>query len=168
MNKPIKDFEKLYLIYDDGKVWSIKRKRFLKYEINSAGYARVALYKNDKIVHRFVHRLVAEAFIDNPSSLPQVNHKDENKLNNHVDNLEWVSAVENTNYGTGLQRRVCQQINNPKRSRSVSQYDSDFNLICTFPSLMEAERQTGFANTNICQACKETYRTVGGYYWRYE
>lgn len=167
MNKPIKDFEKLYLIYDDGKVWSIKRNKFISQEVMNTGYIRVSLYKNKKIYHKFVHRLVAEAFIPNPGSLPQVNHKDENKQNNCLDNLEWMSALENTNYGSGLKRRVKKQINNEKRSRAVIQYDSNFNEINRYPSIKEAERQTGYANTNIGLACRELYRTVGGYYWRY-
>lgn len=168
MHKPIKDFEELYLIYDDGKVWSIKRKQYLKQEMMNTGYFRVSLYKNGTIYHKFVHRLLAETFIPNPDNLPCVNHKDENKQNNTLSNLEWITQKDNTNYGTGLARRVQQQINNPHRSRRVVQYDLDFNEIRKYPSIMEAERQTGYANTNISKACKETRRTVGGCYWRYE
>ena len=65
MYKPIKDFETLYVIYDDGKVWSIKRNKYINQEIMNTGYARVSLYKNKKIYHKSVHRLVAEAFLPN-------------------------------------------------------------------------------------------------------
>ena len=167
MYKPIKDFEELYLIYDDGKVWSVKRRKDISQEIMSTGYIRVGLYKNGKVHHKFVHRLVAEAFIPNPNNLPQANHKDENKANNCVDNLEWMTPVDNTNYGTGLKRRTEKQINNAYRSKPVIQYDLNFNKINTYPSIKEAERQTGCANSNIALACKETYRTVGNSYWRY-
>ena len=168
MNKPIKDFEEQYLIYDDGSVWSISKQRFLSQYPHTSGYLRVTLWKNGKGTHKYVHRLVAEAFLENPNDLPQVNHKDENKHNNNLNNLEWISALDNTRYGTGLQRRVEQQINNSKRSKKIIQYDLNMKEIARFPSIMEAQRVTGFANTNISKACKETYRTVGGYYWRYD
>ena len=168
MNKPIKDFEDQYLIYDDGSVWSLSKERFLSQDPHTSGYLRVTLWKDGKGTHKYVHRLVAEAFLDNPNNLPQVNHKDENKHNNNLDNLEWISALDNTRYGTGLQRRIERQINNPKRSKKIIQYDLNMQEIARFPSIMEAQRVTGFANTNISKACKETYRTVGGYYWRYD
>ena len=166
MNKPIEGFEN-YLIYDDGRVWSIKRSRFLKQETKKDGYLRVGLYKNDKIYHKYIHRLVAEAFISNPNNLPEVNHKDENKENNNVDNLEWMTSLDNTNYGTCIQRRTEKLINNIGKSKMVLQYDKNMNKIDAFPSIKEAERQTGLANTNIGLACRETHRTCGGYYWRY-
>lgn len=74
--------------------------------INARGYVRVSLKKNSNNQGARVHRLVAMAFIDNPENKPYVNHKDENKNNNNVDNLEWVTAEENTNWGTGIERRA--------------------------------------------------------------
>lgn len=167
-SKPIKDFEDLYLIYEDGSVWSLTRKRFLSQDPHTSGYLRVTLWKEGKGIHKYVHRLVAEAFLPNPDNLPQVNHKDENKHNNCIDNLEWMSALDNTRYGTGIKRRIEKQINSPKRSRKIIQYDLNMTEVARYPSIMEAQRITGYANTNISKACKETFRTVGGYYWRYE
>ena len=162
MNKPIKDFENLYLIYDDGKVWSIKRRRFLKYEINNAGYARVALYKNDKIVHKFVHRLVAEAFIPNPENKPYVNHKDGVRYNNRIENLEWVTPSENT------QHAVDTGLIGLQRSRAVRQYSLMGVWLMSFDSATEASRQTGAQQSKITDCCKGNRRTAGNYQWRYE
>ena len=85
---------------------SVKGKRLIPTPIQR-GYAGVTLYDNGKKITKCVHTLVATAFIDNPNGLPQVNHKDENKLNNRVDNLEWCTCSYNINYGTGNNRRSC-------------------------------------------------------------
>lgn len=95
-----------YLIYEDGRLYSKKVNRFLKGKIDNSGYRVYALAINDKLSSNgkrlskmcYAHRLVATYFIPNPDNLPMVNHKDENKLNNHYSNLEWVTAKENTNY----------------------------------------------------------------------
>ena len=100
----IPDFE--YKISNLGRVWSIRRNRFLKERISNCGYARVALAKNGTYKHLSIHRLVALAFIPNPENKPEVNHKDGNKLNNHVDNLEWNTSSENQKHAfkNGLQK----------------------------------------------------------------
>lgn len=99
----IKGFEGLYAITEDGQVWGYKRKKFLK--LGNKGHICVCLYDKEGKAHwPLVHRLVAEAYIPNPDNKPQVNHKDEDPTNNHVDNLEWVTAKENCNYGTRIQR----------------------------------------------------------------
>lgn len=101
--KDIKGFEGLYQVSNKGNV----KNRFNKLisQENCKGYLRVHLHKNSKYSHFLVHRLVAEAFIDNSSNLPQVNHKDEDKTNNCVENLEWCDAKYNVNYGTSNYRR---------------------------------------------------------------
>lgn len=93
--RDIKGFEGLYKISDDGKVFSIRRNKILIPKIDKYGYYSVVLYKN-KNYCRTIHRLVAETFIDNPNNYPVVNHKDSNKLNNSVDNLEWCTVRYNT------------------------------------------------------------------------
>lgn len=103
MYRQIKGYENLYEIDTNGNVKSLRRNILLKQSI-ICGYSCVGLYKNKKQKMFKVHRLVAEAFIANPDNLPEVNHKDENKLNNCVDNLEWCTKKYNSNYGTRVER----------------------------------------------------------------
>ena len=98
--KPIKGYEGLYYIAEDGRVYSCIQNKWLKTRINKDGYPIVNLQMKTK----YIHRLVAEAFIPNPDNLPVVNHKDENKLNFSIDNLEWCTYEYNRNYGTGIER----------------------------------------------------------------
>lgn len=103
-----------------------------------------------------VHRLVAECFIPNPESLPQINHKDENKQNNVVSNLEWCTQEYNVNYGTGKQRRVAAQRtfykDGSKYDRPISQF-KDGELVATFRSARDAARVTG---------CHHAYAVANG------
>lgn len=100
--KPIKDFED-YEVSDCGRVRN-KDGRTLKPYVNHKGYLKVGLFKSGKCHKKRVHRLVAEAFIENPHDYPQVNHKDENKKNNRVDNLEWCTNQQNQDYSRMLRR----------------------------------------------------------------
>lgn len=102
--KPIKGFEDLYLIYSDGRVYSFIKHDFLKPRMSMDGYERVALCKDGKRYEYRVHRLVAEAFIQNPDNLPQVNHKDFNRSNNILDNLEWCTNKQNCQYSISNNR----------------------------------------------------------------
>ena len=110
--KDIIGYEGQYAVTEDGKVWSYKTKRFLVTSVHRNGYIKVSLWKNNKQKTYFMHRLVAEAFIPNPDNLPQVNHKDENKTNNCVSNLEWCTHKYNNNYGS--KRDATKGVNNPK------------------------------------------------------
>ena len=113
--KDIDGYENLYQVSNIGRVKSLettkgkgagnyaREERILKMG-KARGYYRVALCNKGEIQQFSVHRIVAQAFIENPNKLPQVNHKDENKLNNHVDNLEWCTQRENLNYGTRAER----------------------------------------------------------------
>lgn len=94
--KEIKDFPGYY-ITEDGRVFSDKQSKLkeLKIQCSNKGYYMIGFKKNKKQYFKSIHRLVAEHYINNPYSLPQVNHIDENKLNNHVSNLEWVTQKEN-------------------------------------------------------------------------
>ena len=98
--KDIKNYEGIYQISNLGRVKSLhnNKERLLKLHRKPDGYIQVVLCKNYKIVSRLTHRLVAEAFIPNPDNLPEVNHKDEDKTNNCVDNLEWCNSSYNKNY----------------------------------------------------------------------
>lgn len=111
--RAVPGYEGLYEVSDQGRVRSIDRydsigrlrkKRYIKLLLHSSGYFSVGLSKKGKVTIYLVHRLVAQVFIPNPLGLPQVNHKDEDKLNNNVDNLEWCTAKYNNNYGTSRDR----------------------------------------------------------------
>lgn len=97
-----------YLISENGELYSIKSRKYIKPRINENNYLIIDLYKNNIRKTYKLHRLVAQAFLDNPDNLPQVNHKDGNKLNNNVDNLEFCTASQNTQHAwdNGLKENV--------------------------------------------------------------
>ena len=100
MIKEITDFPK-YLIDTDGNIYNKRTNKKLKISDNGRGYKKVGLYTEEgKMVNKYIHRLVAETFIDNPNNLSEVNHIDEDKSNNCVDNLEWCDRKYNNNYGS--------------------------------------------------------------------
>lgn len=109
----IKGYEGKYAVTKTGKIWSYPKTKagvnthngkYLKPAVNSKGYLRVnLLVKNNR---HFVHRIVASAFIPNPKNLPQVNHKDGNKHNNHFSNLEWITNIENARHGRKLHAKI--------------------------------------------------------------
>ena len=101
--KDIKGFEGLYAITEDGRVYNYKTKRYLT-GTKGDGYVTVELRKDGKSKWLLVHRLVAEAYLENPNNYPVVNHKDEIKNHNWVDNLEWCTQKDNVNHGTARQR----------------------------------------------------------------
>ena len=101
--RTIKDFPG-YKISDTGEIYSNKRNKILR-QREKKNYKMATLYNGDVRRHLLVHRLVAEAFIDNPDNLPQINHKDENPQNNNVQNLEWCTQKYNNNYGTKKERQ---------------------------------------------------------------
>lgn len=107
--KPLKE-DSDYLIYNDGRLYSKKANRFLKGKIDNVGYQVYRLAIKNELTGKigkmlYAHRLVAEYFIPNPNNLPYVHHKDENKLNNSVNNLEWVTPSENSNHYLELNGR---------------------------------------------------------------
>jgi hypothetical protein len=130
--KPIKYYEDSYMVSNYGRVKSIERtlyrpdgtvcgyikEHYVSQHDNGRGYLFVNLYKNNKAKREYVHRLVALTFIDNPNNLPQVNHKDEDKQNNFVDNLEWCDCAYNNSYGTKIARTIETCRNNSFYERS--------------------------------------------------
>lgn len=136
--------------------------RLLKQYINKEGYCVVKLQTDDKPVTRKVHQLVAKEFLDNPFCYTQVNHIDENKSNNNVENLEWCNASYNSNYGTR---------NSRLRSASgirVAQYSIDGTLLKIWDSISQASQSFGCSTTCcIKRVCKGERRTYRGFVWRY-
>jgi hypothetical protein len=109
--KPIRDYENLYSITEDGIVYSHINKKYLKPVKQHTGYATANLYKNGKMKVYTIHRLVANAFLDKPQNLNTVNHKDFNKLNNHVSNLEWCTNQYNIKHSRST--GICSGEKNP-------------------------------------------------------
>lgn len=157
--KPIKDYDGYY-VTEDGRVWSDKSKKFLKVRDNGTGYLYVGL-KKDVQYNRYIHRLVAETFIPNPNNLPCVNHKDEDKTNNKVENLEWCSYEYNNNYGCHNQKIA------DKASKAIVQLDKYGNVIREWKSAREVENTLGIANQNIAKVLKGKRKRAGGYGWKY-
>lgn len=160
-----------YQVSNFGKVKSLKfgKERILKPSKMPNGYLHVCLFKDGKPNWRLIHRLVAEAFIPNPNSLPCVNHKDENKKNNHVENLEWCDVKYNTNYGTRNERVAKAETNHPQKSKAVLQLSLDGTFVKEWPSAMEIQRQLGFRCGNISHCCLGgRYKTAYGFIWKYK
>lgn len=166
-------YEGLYQISNFGRVKSLKyhrsdKERILKPKKEKNGYLQINLYKDEKLKTMFIHRLVANAFIPNEDIFKtQINHKDENKENNNVNNLEFSTPKENSNYGTRNERMAKAKINHPKKSKQVNQYSLDGNFIRSFPSTMEIERQLGFSNVCISACCLGKQKTAYNYIWKY-
>lgn len=176
--KDIPGYEGLYQASNLGKIKSLKKEKWNRFtyissperilsQSNSRGYSIVILTKGKKRKTIGTHRLVAQTFIPNPNNYPQVNHKDGNKQNNNVTNLEWCTASYNIKHAfdNGLKKpkkgkeNVC--------SKSICQYDKNMNLIKIWGSMKEAEREIGVDHSTILRCAKKRQKTAGGYVWRY-
>ena len=181
--RDIAGYEGKYMVSNTGKVKSLNysntgKEGILEAHANEKGYLRVMLCKDGKKKVYRVHRLVAQAFIPNPDNLPQVNHIDENKENNCMDNLEWVTCSENINHGTRNQR-VVEKLKGrklseesvkkvaEKLSKPVFSVDKVTGEIKNFPSAIEASRQTGIDKGNITRCCQGKLKSAKGFYWHY-
>ena len=160
--KDMKGFESKYKISSNGNCYSYFLNRNLKPTIDTNGYLLYKLSKDGKQYTIRVHRLVALHFIDNPYNLPQVNHKDEDKTNNNVNNLEWCDAKYNINYGTCIERMKKHQ-----HSKPVLQYTLDGQFVKEWESLAEAHRN-GFHRSHIIDCCRGKLKTHKGFIWKYK
>ena len=176
--KDVVGYEGLYKVSNKGNIHSLERLnsrgrkcggRMLKPRHHAGGYLRVSLYENGIKKDELVHRLVLEAFVENPNNLPEVNHRDEVKDNNELSNLEWCDAGYNINYGT----------RNEKISKKVRAINVETGEVITFNSTQEAGSK-GYAQSGVAAACKGVYkdsktgkliggdgRTYKGYRWYY-
>lgn len=153
-----------YQVSNIGNVRSLKKNKIRQLKIfdNGYGYLRVSLNINGKIKSEKVHRLVAKAFIPNPNDYPCINHIDENKYNNNVNNLEWCSYSYNNCYG----KRIKKVVN--KTSKKVFQYDKQGNFIREWNSAMEIQRELGYRANSICSCCNGKYKTSYNFIWKYK
>lgn len=169
--KPIENFEDRYAISNLGNVKSYIRNPdgdVLLGQIDKKGYRLVKLYDgNGHSKTCKIHRLVAMAFIPNPNNYQQVNHKDEVKINNCVNNLEWCDQTYNINYGTKIQRTT--EKNMCCESTSLKVYSVDENGHKEYyDSIGEAERATGLSHSNIVRTLKGRTRHCGKFEWHYQ
>ena len=168
--KDIKGYEGKYQVSNFGNVKSLNynhtgKEQLLKPVQYNNGYLCINLYKPLK---RFlIHRLVANAFIPNPDNLPCVNHKDENKHNNHVYNLEWCTNKYNINYGTCIERIRETQLNDPNKSKKVYQYTLDGKFVREWKSTQECGRN-GFNQGAVSSCCRGEIKTYKGFKWSFE
>lgn len=183
--KDIYGYEGLYQVSNLGRVRSLPRNgtvndiKILKQKRDN-GYLRISLKKNGFLKTFSVHRLVAQAFLPNDDLFKtQINHKDENKENNNVKNLEWCDAAYNNNYGTHQQRSAKSRLNHPNMSKQVNQYSLDGNFIRSFQSTKEIQRQLGFSQGHIIKCCNGGYfdkrrnkfvniTQCNGFIWKYK
>lgn len=164
--KDIEGYEGLYQVSNLGRVKRLKgtymsTERILKPRGNNTGYLQVHLCKNSKSKFDKVHRLVAQAFIPNPENKPQVNHIDENKTNNMVSNLEWVTVKENNNHGTRIERAI---ISNQKKVKAIDIANGEYNY---YESIKACGRELGIDPSSITKQLKGKLKQTGGYVFEY-
>lgn len=186
--KPILGYEGLYEVSNYGNIRScgLLRKRMTRWGTMSTyyrkphmmavskcsnGYLFVTLSKENKTKEmKLVHRLVDEAFLPNPNNLPCVNHKDESRTNDHVDNLEWCDFSYNQRYGSHSEKNVESSRRGRKdkwRPKYILQYSLDHKLIAVYPSLSDACRQTGSDPKSVWHSIYRSKhkRKAKTYYW---
>lgn len=198
---PVVGYEGLYEISNLGKVKSLRdnngkpREKILRQGKMKNGYLYVVLCKEGKVKTFLIHRLVAQAFIQNPNNYQTVNHIDENKENNCIDNLEWMDMKQQVNHGTCIQRRVAHtdykafqekrvantdykaiaakidykeigRKNAEKQSKRVYQYSLDSTLVAIWQSTRECGRQ-GYNQGNVAACCRGELKSHKGYIWSY-
>lgn len=150
-----------YLISSCGTVKNIKTSRILKQQDNGKGYKLVDLCKDGKATKKYIHRLVALAFICNPNGYKEVNHIDENKSNNHVSNLEWCTHAYNMRYGNCI-RNIGKSKNRFKKP--IIQLTKDGRYLKTYSGINEASRVTGVHIWSISESINKGW-LGGGYRW---
>ena len=162
--KDIKNYEGLYQISNFGRVKSLPRKGTVKHERilkqcrDKYGYLQVIL--NNK-THKScrIHKLVAQEFIPNPENKLTVNHKNGNKYDNKVENLEWNTIKENNDNAIRI---------GLNKTRKIIQYDKNMKFIKKWNSSREIERDLNYLHSNILACCNGIYKTMYGYVWRFE
>ncbi len=160
--KDIEGYEGLYQISNYGNVKSLgndktRKERILKPAKDKDGYLMVGLCKQGERKYHKIHRLVAQEFFPNPNNYPEVNHKDEDKTNNQVTNLEFCDRKYNINYGTHTERSAL------SRSKPVLCVETGK----IYQSTHQVERELGFAQQYISNACNGRYKQAYGFHWKY-
>lgn len=201
--KDIEGYEDLYMISNYGNVKSLEKKdslgrirseKILKLQKTAWGYFQLTLHKDNKKKNFLIHRLVAMAFIENPNNHLEVNHKDEDKTNNKVENLEWCDRTYNANFGTikerlaeHSRRRIGENhpmhgrigVKSPRYGTTGEKSPVARRIICEttgeiFITIREASRKMNINESNICDCCRGGRKTAGKHpttkeklVWRY-
>jgi len=180
--KPIVGYEGLYEVSNMGRIKSLpktidihrclqhRNEKIFNGSKDNHGYMCVTLCNNGKRKTFKVHRLVAYAFIPNPDNLPQINHKDENKANNCVENLEWCDQSYNINYGNRNKKCILTKNKNGSFGAEVPilQYTFDGVFVKRYSSLSEVERTTGKCYVSVICCCSGKFTHSYDYIWIYE
>ena len=173
--KDIPEYEG-YQVSNFGRIKSLERidalgrrvkERILKPQITCDGYYLIGLYKNSIQKFYYIHRLVWEAFNGTIPENMQVNHINEIKTDNSLENLNLMTCKENCNWG-GRNERVSIKMTNGKTSKPVLQFTLEDILIKEYPSTKQVERELGFLQGNIVNCCKGRYKQAYGYKWKYK
>ena len=189
--KDVVGFEGMYQVSNLGRIKSLNysrtnKEKIMKPSLTTNGYLRVVLRKDGKSFTRAVHRLVAEAFLPNVDNLEEVNHKDECKTNNSLNNLEWCNRKYNINYGTARQRRKdtwIKRFNNGEynfgdnlyfmggnigdKRKAILQLSLDFELVKEWDSA-KSTLEYGFDPGTVTKCCKGKRKTHKGFLWKYK
>lgn len=162
--RDVPGYEGTYEVSNLGRIR--RNEKILRPIKNKDGYLLVNLCKNGIMRKARIHRLVAYAFIPNPQNLPCINHKDEDKTNNAVNNLEWCTYEYNTNYGT-RNERAGEKISE-KLSKPVLQFDLNGSIIKEWPSTIKVEEELGINQGSISHCCLGHRNSAGGFIWKYK
>ena len=173
--KDIPGYEGLYQISTCGNVMSLNynhtgRRKIRIPRMDKGGYLYVNLYNAGHAKTKKIHRLVAEAFLANPNNYPQINHKDECKTNNNVNNLEWCDSSYNNRFGHRIRKSLdAHKLHgSPKAERPVVRLDKDGTIIDEFISISEAARCMGIKRESLRDAVLGRSKTCVGYIWKYK
>lgn len=169
--KYISEYQGIYMVSSSGLIkrvvgYGCKRERILVNKTKSSGYNFICLSKGGKMKYHHVHRLVASAFIENPENKPQVNHKDMNKSNNHVDNLEWCTLSENQVHARKnkvFRKPDMKGFKNPK-SIQVAQMDENRKILYYWGTTNDISSEYNICNTAINRAVRCNTMSIG-YFW---
>lgn len=176
--KDIPGYEKYYYADTDGNIYSkdrwhntksgdfFRKGTMLKPSKNNKGYLNVVLSINGKYKTEKVHRLIAKTFIPNPNNFPEINHKNEDKTDNSVLNLEWCDRIYNMNYGT-INQRLSQNADSKNRVKAIDKIDKTNNTIIQTYNSISSIREDGYDPSYIVKVCKGLKKEAYDYYWRY-
>lgn len=162
--KDIPGYEGLYWVSNMGNIRS--KRTILKPQINTGGYKKVVLHKNNVPKNFLVHRIVAMVFVANPNNRPEVDHINTLRTDTRASNLRWVNRREN-NLNPITNKRMSESAKY-SHNKPIIQYDLEGNIVAEYPSTMEAYRKTGvhFANIRACTTHKR--QQMGGFVWRFK